>query len=195
MKITVGAAFLTHNLSLREDSETVTKLKFEIWDTAGQERYRYHTNTFLWYQLDVDNSSFRSCFRKKTKTCNTDYITFILLSNLSISSVLLIRRYPCLLYAHSPLSLPTVFWLNKLIKPCEIRSFIHDIFPPAISPVPSFYALYSPYPSSLGSHPTPCSHLLLTHSWCQRNNHQSIVVNYVARSLMYCYKYGVFGLH
>ena len=34
-KITVGAAFLSHNVSLPEGQT----IKFEIWDTAGQERY------------------------------------------------------------------------------------------------------------------------------------------------------------
>lgn len=34
-KITVGAAFMSHNVSLPDGAT----MKFEIWDTAGQERY------------------------------------------------------------------------------------------------------------------------------------------------------------
>ena len=34
---TIGAAFLTHTITLPPSDDQV---KFEIWDTAGQERYR-----------------------------------------------------------------------------------------------------------------------------------------------------------
>lgn len=36
---TIGAAFLSQTVTIKEDNQDVT-VKFEIWDTAGQERYK-----------------------------------------------------------------------------------------------------------------------------------------------------------
>merc|ERR1711898_6305 len=48
---TIGAAFLTQNVSLNDYT-----VKFEIWDTAGQERYHslapmYHRHSTRWKQV------------------------------------------------------------------------------------------------------------------------------------------------